>query len=228
MMNGDAELRKHVEDELAWESSLDEAAIGVNVADAVVTLTGHVRNYAEKLAAERAVMRVRGVHGLVSKLEVTVPHAHRRTDEDLAQAAVNALTWNAQLPDTITVRVDHGFVTLGGSVELPYQRITAEREVSRLTGVKGVVNDIHLKPSRPVTAEIKAGIEAALKRSAEVEARRIAVHLHGSTVVLTGTVASWQERHAAERAAWAGPGVTRVENDIRINSSMASPNDGPL
>ena len=223
-MGGDTQLKKHVEDELSWQPSVDEASIGVSVKDAIVTLTGHVRSYAEKIAAERAVMRIRGVKALATELEVSLPGAHERTDEDIALAAINVLLWNVMVPkDAIKVKVTKGWVTLSGVVEWSFQKHNAEREVSRLIGVKGVIDEIEVKPSRTrVSAEIKTGIEAALKRSAEVEARRIHVEIRGSTVVLTGTVSSWPERNAAERAAWAGPGVSKVENKLLISAAMVT------
>jgi osmotically-inducible protein OsmY len=216
-------LKKHVEEELNWEPSVDEAAIGVSVKDAIVTLRGHVRSYSEKSAAERAVLRIHGVNAVVSELEVTLL-GHERTDEDIAQAAANALLWNSLLPkEAVKVKVSRGWVTLSGIVEWQYQRATAEQAVSDLFGVKGVTNDVQVKPKRmPTSTEVKAGIEAALKRSAEVEAQRIHVETRGSTVMLTGTVYTWPERSAAEKAAWAAPGVSKVQNDITVSTALAS------
>jgi osmotically-inducible protein OsmY len=223
-MGGDTQLKRHVEDELRWQPSVDEASIGVTVKDAIVTLTGHVRSYAEKMAAERAVMRIHGVKALASELHVSLPGAHERTDEDIARAAVNVLVWNAVVPkDAVKVKVTKGIVTLSGMVEWPFQKHNAEREVSRLIGVKGLINDVQVKPARtPLSTDIKTGIEAALKRSAEVEARRVHVELRGNTVVLTGAVSSWPERNAAERAALAAPGVSKVENNLSISAAMVT------
>ena len=222
-MNGDIQLKKHVEDELGWQPSVDEASIGVSVKDAVVTLTGNVRSYPEKMAAERAVLRIQGVRALASELQVSLPGMHERTDEDIARAAATVLAWNTLLPkDAIKVKVSKGFVTLSGVVEWSYQKHSAEREVSRLMGVRRVFDEVVVNSLRtPMSAEIKTGIEAALKRSAEVEAQRIHVETRGSTVVLTGTVSSWPERNAAERAAWAAPGVAGVQNKVLINTAMA-------
>jgi osmotically-inducible protein OsmY len=148
-MGGDTQLKKHVEDELRWQPSVDEASIGVSVKDAIVTLTGHARTYAEKIAAERAVMRIKGVKALASELQVSLPGAHERTDEDIARAALNVLGWNAVVPkDAVKVQVTKGRVTLSGVVEWSYQKHNAGREISRLMGVTGVINEVEVKPSR--------------------------------------------------------------------------------
>jgi osmotically-inducible protein OsmY len=174
-MSGDMQLKKHVEEELTWEPSVNAATIGVVIKDAVITLTGYVGSYAEKHAAERAVTRIRGVKALASELEVRLPGLMERSDEDIARAAANAIAWNASIPTgNVTVQVTKGWITLEGGVEWHYQRAAAERSVRDLLGIKGVTNRIEVKPL-PTTVGVKAQIEAALKRNAELDAKGIGV-----------------------------------------------------
>jgi osmotically-inducible protein OsmY len=212
----DLELKANVESELKWERSVNAAEVGVAVKDGIVTLTGHVQSYWQKSAAERAAGRVSGVRAVVNELEIRLPTSSERTDEDIARAALNALSWSVSVPaDRIKVKVSKGWITLEGNVEWQYQKAAAEKVVRDLVGVKGVVNLIEVKP-RASTAEVKAAIEAALKRSAEVDASNIQVEADGDKVILRGTVRSWAEREEAERAAWRAAGVRSVDNRITV------------
>jgi osmotically-inducible protein OsmY len=213
-MTTDSELRRNVERELEWEPSVDERRIGVSVIDGIVTLTGEVSSFGEKWRAERAVERVSGVKGIANELEVKV--ASERSDTDIAKAAVDALKWNVMVPsDKVTVKVSKGWLTLDGEVRWDYQRRAADRAVRDLPGVRGVSNLIQIKP-RVEPDHVKEKIEETFKRVATLDANRITVQVEGSEVTLRGTVRSWVERHEAEKAAWAAPGVTAVHNYITI------------
>jgi osmotically-inducible protein OsmY len=216
-MKIDSDLRRDVEAELEWEPSVDERQIGVAVKDGIVTLTGSVRSFAEKWNAERAVERVAGVLGVVNDIEVKAPGT--QSDADIGEAVANALKWNSMVPhDKIQFRVDHGWVTLKGSVNFEYERRAAERAVRYLPGVRGVSNLIEITPAvRP--HDIKAQIEETFRRQATVDANNITVETSpDGEVTLRGTVRSWIERHEAEKAAWAAPGVRSVKNYITVQA----------
>lgn len=211
----DIQLRQKVLDELAFEPSIDAAEVGVAAEDCVVTLTGHVPTYGQKLAAERAAWRVKGVKAVVQKIEVRYT-GEPRSDEEIAKRVLSILKWDTSVPDTVRVSIHDGCVTLDGEVQWQFQRDTAAHVIRHLEGVRGVTNNITLKPT-PRVVEVKHRIEQALRRNAEVEAQNIRVEMHdGQTVTLEGVVETWVEREAAERAAWSVPGVTAVFDRLTI------------
>ena len=212
----DRDLQQHVQNALDWEPSIDAADLGVSVENGVVTLRGGVRSYSEKAAAERVALGVYGVKAVANDITVRLGDGQKRTDTDIAQAAVSALKWNTMVPnEKITVTVSEGWVTLKGLVNWEYQRAAAANAVRDLTGVRGVMNTISVEPHVSAT-NVKSKIEAALTRSAEVDARRINVAVADSRVILSGNVHSWFERDEARRAAWSAPGVKEVEDHIAV------------
>jgi len=210
-------LRQNVIDELEFEPSVNAANIGVAVSAAgIVTLSGFVRSYAEKAAAERAVNRVKGVHGIAQEIEIRYPNDRKDSDDQIAERALKILAWDTTIPDDrVQVKVQHGWVTLSGEVQWNFQKISAEKAIHKLSGVMGLTNEIRLI-NQATSMVVKTKIEEALKRSAEVDAKAIGVVVSGNDVTLEGHVSAWRERHVAERAAWAVPGVLRVHDHLTV------------
>lgn len=215
-MKTDLQIKSDVTAELAWDPAVNATSVGVGVKDGVVTLSGGVDTYLQKHAVERAVRRVAGVRGIALDLDVRLAPDHKRSDTEIAQAALYALEWHSLVPqDKVKVQVEDGWVRLTGEVDWGYQSASAEQCVRPLVGVRGVSNEIRLK-QRTNPVELKEDIAAAFARHAQREARHIAIEVDGGVVTLAGAVDSLAEHDAAIGTAYAAKGVTRVIDKLQV------------
>jgi osmotically-inducible protein OsmY len=214
----DSQIQADVLAELKWAPNVSQTDVGVQVHDGVVTLAGNVNSYAKKLAARNAAHRVYGVLDVADDVIVKIPTIWERTDEDLAKAVRSALKWDVLVPDEcITTTISKGNVTLQGGVDTWAQRSDAEWAVHRLTGVRGVVNQITVTGKAVDPVKIKQQIEEALERQADREAKRVGVAARDGVVTLTGSVRTWAERTAIQGTVEFSPGVRRVDNKITVD-----------
>ena len=220
-MSQDKELQESVMVELGWEPSIDAADVDVTAHAGVVTLTGHVQSFAQKVAAERATVRVKGVKAVVEQIEVKLSHDIERSDENIARAAIERLVWDSSVPpDTIEIRVEKGWVTLNGEVDWHFKKEAAEQAVRTLIGVVGISNLIEIKPTvdaDDVSQNIsRALLRSSLLRSSFYDPNTIKVSAQDGKIKLTGHVTTWSARELAGAAAWSAPGAIFVENDIAV------------
>ena len=212
----DNALKQDILDELEFEPRVDASKIGVSVQDGIVTLSGHVGSFSEKRAAEKAVLRVKGVRGIAEDIEVRPSIGEGVHDDEIARRVSDTLRWSTLVPDgRIVVEVDHGNVTLTGKLDWAYQKRGALDVVDGIRGVTGVIDQIELS-ERVAPRDVKGAIESSLRRNAELEGRAVEVGVKGNKVTLTGRVRTWRDRHVAEEAAWAVAGVNEVRNQLAV------------
>ncbi len=215
-MKTDSEIKEDVLDELMWQPNIDETQIGIIVDKGVVTLTGVVDSYAKKVAAEKAVKSVIGVKAVADDVEVKYGAAYKKTDKEIAKAVVNALEWNASVPqEKVEIEVRDGWVYLSGELQWFYQKEAARKAVENLLGVKKVVNNITLKQAIE-PSEIKKKITKAFERLADLDANSIKVEVDGHKVKLRGKVHSYAEKEEARKTVYYAPGVYDVENQLEV------------
>ena len=215
-MKDDYQIKQDVLDELDWDPEIEASRVGVEVTDGAVTLVGAVETYRQKQAAREAAKRVAGVRALVDRLEIELPIQHRLSDEGLAERVAHVLNWNVSAEaKNIQAEVQNGVVTLGGELEYHFQRKNILDQIEHVAGVVNVIDQMTVKP-KVSASDVEERIKDALNRHAEIESDNVTVRVLDGTVTLEGTAESLDEMDRIEQAAWAGPGVTNVINNLRL------------
>ena len=219
-MRTDAQIKQDVLDELVFQPNIDETEIGVIVKNGIVTLTGRVFSYANKIAAEEAVKKVKGVKAVAEDIEVGYDTEEQKTDTEIANALVEALMWNtATSKDLINIKVEDGYVYLSGEVDWFYQKEATQRMAQHLMGVKGIFNNIKIKQQIEKPNQIRERIDKAFERSAHIDANNILIEIVDDHIVkLSGKVHSLTEKEDAQKVAFYASGVNEVENELEVIS----------
>lgn len=215
-MKNDTKLYEDIMEALDFDPTIDNTNITIAVSGGVVTLGGKVKTYLEKELAEQAIKTIAGVKAVANELIVDISRKYQRSDADIAQAALQALKWDSAVPgDTIQLVVENGHVTLSGEVKWWYQKKSAELTIRRLTGVRGITNNISLIPNASLK-DVKSHILKEFHRNAQIDAEKIQVEVDDHKVILKGTVRSWPEMEEAIKGAWSALGVNTVDNRLVI------------
>lgn len=215
-MTRDEQIKSDIIDELRWDPKVESSDVGVTVKDGAVTLTGTVKSFPVKIAAEQAAKRVKGVRAIAEEITVRIVHGKSDTDDDIARRIAHVLDWNIAISDhNIIAEVSQGCVKLTGDVDWQYQKARVMRQVAEIRGVVGVINTIEIRPCA-ADPEVRRAIISALHRHASIEASKVDVAIVDGRVTLSGDVDAAIEKELIEDAAWSAPGVTEVFNHLRV------------
>ncbi|MFW5751720.1 MAG: BON domain-containing protein [bacterium] len=212
----DKEISEAVDSELWVHDDVPSHLIDVNTHEGIVTLTGTTNNIMAKERAKEVAMAVKGVRGVVNRIEVDAPDMDDMTlKKNIETALLNDPAANSY---QLNVEVNNGVVTLKGEVDSWQEKIIAEHVAKGVTGVTDVINRISFEydPDR-TDIEIENDIRAALENDVRVDADLIAVDINNGMVTLSGTVGSGTEKSIAEMKSWV-TGVRSVNTDkLEVN-----------
>ncbi len=222
-MKKDIQIQKDVIEELIHTPMVNANEIGVAVVHGIATLTGTVDSYPKKIRIEKAVKKIRGIRGIAEEIVVKLNGNQKKTDTEIAEAVLHAIEWHSAVQvEQVKITVEDGWLTLEGTVDWDFQRKSAATAAESIKGVTGITNNIKLSAT-PATADVKEKIQSAFVRNASLDAGKIQIEVMGSKVILNGEVYSWTEYEEAERSAWNTPGVSSVENKLKIYGFLGNP-----
>ncbi|RKR84693.1 osmotically-inducible protein OsmY [Mucilaginibacter gracilis] len=215
-MKTNQDLKTDVENALLWEPLLHTAKISVIADDGIITLAGTVDSYAKKSEAEDAAKKVAGVKVIIEQMEVVLNSEIRKTDQEIAREILSTLAASWVPADKLKIKVEHGVITLEGTLQWNFQKQAATKSLKNITGITKIKNMIVIKADTPDEVE-KKHLQNALKLNWAMNGQDVRVEVHGKAVTLSGVVNSYYQKEEAERIAWQAPGVNAVKNDLALD-----------
>lgn len=214
-MKTNLDLQSDVKNALLWEPLLQTSEIGVVAVDGIVTLTGTVDSFAKKSEAEDAAKKVAGVKVVVEQIEVLLNNEVHQTDQEVAREILNTLAASWIPAEKLKIKVEHGVVTLEGTLHWNFQKQAAKKSIKNIAGVTKIKNLIVIRAETQDEVE-KKHLENALKLNWSMDDQDVRVSVSGKKVTLNGVVNSYYQKEEAERIAWQAPGVNTVVNELAI------------
>jgi osmotically-inducible protein OsmY len=200
-------------------------SVDSSVEDGIVTLTGNVSLYQDKLDAAKKVKKVANVTGVRNDIAVageTVP------DSQLQQKLAKKLAYDRvgyydNTFNYLALNVKDGVVTLSGDTVWDVPKDSAFAIVARTPGVKDVVNDVTVLPVSSFDDSIRLRTARAIYRDsilgryASDPVHPIRIVVDNGHVTLYGTVQSAMDKNIAGIRASAVPGAFSVDNKLVVD-----------
>jgi hyperosmotically inducible protein len=189
-----------------------------------VILTGTVSLYADKEDADKRVHHVKGVKGVDNDIEVAGPSVEDVTlrDKLAERLSYDRVGYGTTAFNAITIGVQHGVVTLGGTVYGPPDKDSALSLISHTPGVKDIVDNLEVAPVSPMDDQLRLQLARAIYGTSQLQryaldpAKPIRITVVNGHVTLSGVVDSKMDHDVAGIRANGVPGVFSVANDLQV------------
>ncbi|MGA1838987.1 MAG: BON domain-containing protein [bacterium] len=214
-MPGDDEITSWVSNALNEDPRIVSTDIDVKTYKGIVTLSGSVKNLAEKKYTDLEAKKIQGVLGVINELIVT-PIV--RFDTDIAHDIQRRLINNAFIKAKgLDIGVSEGNVKISGIVSSRAEHAEAELLVSEVRGVKSVINNLTIESfSKRSDQDIKKDIISSIKRNVYLSELPISVDVKDGIVTLNGSVGNaYEKKIARDTAFWVGD-VKKVQNNLDV------------
>lgn len=220
----DQQIQAKASEELGKRDKFKEVTAAVE--DGIVTLSGNVELYIDKVNAEKRVRKIQNVDGVRNRIQV----ASSVHDEILRDQLSNKLRYDrigyGIVFNNLTLSVENGVATVSGKVRDYPDRDSAIAILETTPGVKEVIDEIEVAPTsinddrlRIALARSIYGNSALQKYGLDPQAP-IRIVVENGNVELHGVVTNQLDKQVAYTQASSVPGVFSVKNNIMVASEL--------